>query len=173
TNRGCTTLSSMGGAVSRCGRDFTIHATFVAIFVVSHLCIAPLVWADYWSGLDAYKRKDYALAVREWKVLADEGHAQAQVSLGWLYLNGRGVAQDYVLARKLFEKAAVQGQPQAQYNLAQLYHNGQGGAQDQAQACHWYEKAALQGSADAQVNLGTLYLNGRGCRQDDKEAAFW
>lgn len=100
--------------------------------------------------------------MHEWRALADEGHAQAQASLGWLYLNGRGVARDYAQARQFFEMAAAQGQAVAQYNLAQLYHNGQGGAQDFAQACHWYEKAAFQGSADAQVNLVHVALQRSG-----------
>ena len=143
------------------------------VLTVVALSLATPVWADYSSGLEAYKRGNYAVAAQEWRVLAEQGHAQAQVSLGWLHLHGRGVAQDSALARQLFEKAAVQGNMEAQYNLARLYYSGQGGKQDHAQACLWYEKAALQGSADAQVNLGTLYSNGLGCRKDDKEAVFW
>ncbi len=121
---------------------------------VSSGCLSTDVWADYSSGLDAYKRGDYAVAMHEWRALAEDGHAQAQTSLGWLYLNGRGVVRDYAQARQYFEQAAAQGQAVAQYNLAQLYHGGQGGPQDDVQACHWYEKAALQGNVDAQVNLG-------------------
>jgi TPR repeat protein len=127
---------------------------------MSMTCLSSGICADYSSGLDAYKAGNYAVAVQEWRALAEGGHAQAQVSLGWLYLTGRGVAQDDVVARQFFEKAAVQGNVEAQYNLARLYYSGQGGRQDYTQACLWYEKAALQGSADAQVNLGTLYSNG-------------
>ncbi|MBS0154306.1 MAG: sel1 repeat family protein [Nitrospira sp.] len=143
------------------------------VLAVMAFSLAAPAWADYSLGVEAYKRGNYAAAVQEWRVLAEAGHVQAQVSLGWLYLHGRGVAQDPVLARQLFEKAAAQGNMEAQYNLARLYYSGQGGRQDYTQACHWYEKAALQGSADAQVNLGTLYSNGLGCREDDKEAIFW
>jgi len=154
-------------------RGFLVRATVPIVLLMSLSCLSTGICADYSSGLDAYKRGVYAVAAQEWSVLAEGGHAQAQVSLGWLYLKGRGVSQDDVVARQLFEKAAVQGNVEAQYNLARLYYSGQGGKQDYAQACLWYEKAALQGSADAQVNLGTLYSNGLGCRKDDKEAVFW
>src|SRR2546427_2943265 len=83
------------------------------------VCLATPAWADYWAGVDAYNRGDYETALREWQPLAEGGHAQAQVNLGWLYVNGKGVPQDYATARQLFEKAAAQGQTEAQYNLAQ------------------------------------------------------
>ena len=155
------------------GEGFIMRATVSMTLVMSMSCFSTGICADYSSGLEAYKRKDYARAVQEWRALADAGHAQAQVNLGWLYLTGCGVTQDSVAARQFFEKAAVQGNVEAQYNLARLYYSGQGGKQDYAQACLWYEKAALQGSVDAQVNLGTLYSNGLGCRKDDKAAVFW
>ncbi len=139
-------------------RGFLMRATVPIVLLMALSCLSTGICADYSAGLDAYKRGNYAVAVQEWRGLAEAGHAQTQVSLGWLYLKGRGVSQDDVAARQLFEKAAVQGNVEAQYNLARLYYSGQGGKQDYAQACLWYEKAALQGSADAQVNLGTFDL---------------
>lgn len=173
TNSDRTTSWSEARLRHRFTKASQMRMTSLHVLVMSVLPLVTPAWADYSAGLSAYTRGDYALAVREWRALADEGHAQAQVSLGWLYLNGRGVTQDYVLARQLFVKAAEHGQIEAQYNLARLYYGGQGGSQDYVQACHWYEKAALQGSVEAQVNLGTLYSNGLGCRKDDAEAVFW
>ena len=37
--------------------------------------------ADFEKGLDAYKNKDYATALREWKPLAEQGNARAQFNL--------------------------------------------------------------------------------------------
>ena len=34
------------------------------------------------EGVDAYKRKDYATALKEWKPLAEQGDAGAQFRLG-------------------------------------------------------------------------------------------
>ncbi len=54
----------------------------------------------------AYDRGDYATALREWRPLAEQGHADAQFKLGVMYFNGRGVPQDYAQAHKWFNFAA-------------------------------------------------------------------
>ena len=47
------------------------------------------------AGLDTYEREDYATALSILQPLAEQGHAAAQSNLGFMYSNGRGVAQDY------------------------------------------------------------------------------
>jgi hypothetical protein len=66
--------------------------------------------------MDANNREDYAIALREWRPLAEQGDAFAQYNLGIPYRKGRGVQQDDVQARKWYEKAAAQGQAKAQFN---------------------------------------------------------
>ena len=39
-------------------------------------------WAGFDEGFAAYERADYATAMREWKPLADDGHANAQYHIG-------------------------------------------------------------------------------------------
>ena len=39
-------------------------------------------------------------------------HSAAMTNLGWLYENGKGVAQDYFKAAALYKKAAEKGQPE-------------------------------------------------------------
>ena len=92
----------------------------------------------------AYKHQDYATALEKWQTLAEVGNAEAQYSLGFLYLEGQGVPQDYGKACAWFEKAAAQGHAQAQYNLGVLYENGQGITRDYDKARAWYEKVAAQ-----------------------------
>ena len=41
--------------------------------------------ADLQKGQTAYDRGDYATALREWKPLAEQGNAEAQLYLGWMY----------------------------------------------------------------------------------------
>ena len=60
-------------------------------------------------GWDAYKNKDYATALREWKPLAERGFAPAQSLVGLMYEKGRGVPQDYKTAVKWYRLAAEQG----------------------------------------------------------------
>jgi len=49
---------------------------------------------------------EYATAVREYRPLAERGHAKAQFGLGLMYGNGEGVPQDYVQAHMWYNLAA-------------------------------------------------------------------
>ena len=42
----------------------------------------------------AARRGDYAAAIRLWRPLAEQGNANAQGSLGYMYEKGHGVLQD-------------------------------------------------------------------------------
>ncbi len=105
--------------------------------------------------------------------LAEEGDADAQVTLGWLYETGGGVPQDTGAAARWYRKSAAQDNALAQYALGELYVRGVGVAQDHAKAVEWYRKAAEQGNASAQFKLGTLYERGLGVAQDYAAAAEW
>ncbi len=85
---------------------------------------------------------EYATAVREYRPLAERGHAKAQFGLGLMYGNGEGVPQDYAEALQWYRKAAAQGHATAQYNLGLMYGNGEGVPQDYVQAHMWYNLAA-------------------------------
>ena len=100
---------------------------------------------DFASGVKAYDRGDYATALRIFRQLADQGAAEAQSYLGFIYDKGQGVGQDYKEAIKWYRKAADQGYARAQYNLGLMYLNGQGVPRDYVQAHMWYNLAAAQG----------------------------
>jgi len=51
------------------------------------------ILARYQVGWEAYRRGDVATALREWRPLAEQGHAPSQNGLGMLYQIGRGVPQ--------------------------------------------------------------------------------
>jgi len=61
------------------------------------------------KGLTAYKQGDYAAALKEWRPLAESGHAGAQYNLGFNYVQGKGVEKSLVEAYFWFELAARQG----------------------------------------------------------------
>ncbi len=61
--------------------------------------------------------------------LAQKGEAWAQVELGDVYHEGRGVARDEAQAVAWYYKAAVQGDTEGQTNLGDSYLDGQGVAQ--------------------------------------------
>ncbi|MFZ3322726.1 MAG: tetratricopeptide repeat protein [Usitatibacter sp.] len=116
---------------------------------------------------------DYAAAVSQYRSLADEGGAAAQVSLGNMYFYGRGVAADDDEAARWYRKAAEQGDAQGQAALGYLYKRGKGVQQDYAEAAQWLRKAAEQGYAYAEGLLGSLYADGRGVAHDDVAAIAW
>lgn len=152
-----------------------IALRFPITLALSIVCLATPARADFQAGNDAYNRKDYETALREWKPLAEQGNADAQYTLGAMYDKGKGVPQDYVQARQWYEQAAAQGHAKAQVNLGLLYDKGQGVPQDYGQARHWWEKAAAQGFAKAQYILGVLYHKGRsgGVQKDYVKAHMW
>lgn len=112
--------------------------------------------ADVKAGVDAWQARQYDVAVREWRPLAEQGDPDAQFNLGQAYKLGRGVPADLNLARSWYEKAAQQGHAQAQANLGLILF--QDGAR--AQAMPWIRKAADQGDPRAQYVLGTALFNG-------------
>src|SRR6185369_15612676 len=109
------------------------------------------------DAVAAAKRGDYTTALQLLRPLAEQGNAQAQGDLGWMYADGEGVAKDDTAAVLWYRKAAEQGLASAQHNLGWMYANGRGVAKDNATAVLWYRKAAEQGFARAQINLGAMY----------------
>lgn len=74
---------------------------------------------------------------------AEAGNALAQVGLGHLYLEGKGVPQDAVEAAKWFLKAAEQGDGDAQLSLGYIYFEGLGVSRDNVLAYKWFSLAEI------------------------------
>jgi peptidoglycan hydrolase-like protein with peptidoglycan-binding domain len=117
--------------------------------------------------------EDYKIAVKWYKLTAEQGHAPAQSNLGVLYDKGWGVPQDDKTAIKWYRLAAKQRDAAAQNNLGVLYEKGQGVPQDYKIAVKWYRLAAMKGYANAQSNLGLMYQYGEGVPKDDQTAVKW
>ncbi len=113
----------------------------------------------YYNGYGV--RKDYAEAVRCFRLAAEKGYAKAQNNLAICYYNGHGVKQDYSEAVKWYTLAANQGNANAQYNLGFCFSNGHGVQKNYTQAARWYALAAEQGVVSAQSKLADLYKAGR------------
>ena len=54
----------------------------IPILLFSLLLGVPSYSADFNKGWTAFNKGDYATALKEWKPLAEEGHAKAQYNLG-------------------------------------------------------------------------------------------
>ncbi len=87
-----------------------MRALRTAVVLVLALALpAPVLAADFQAGVEAAKRGDLATALKEWRPLAEEGHAEAQRHLGIMYYTGSGVTQDYAEAEKWYRLSAEQG----------------------------------------------------------------
>ncbi len=89
-------------------------ALIAALYAGFTLGLTAPAWAGFDEAVAAYKRGDYATAIREWRPLAEQGNAKAQFNLGVMYDRGLGVPQDYAEAVKWYRKAAEQGHAGAQ-----------------------------------------------------------
>jgi len=83
--------------------------------------------------------------------LADQGNAEAQMKLGFMYVAGEGIPQDYVEALKWFRLAADQGQANAQCFLGLMYFEGRGVPQNYVSDAAEYRQALTTKMTPAQV----------------------
>ena len=90
----------------------------LALSILAALPDTPLAAEQtFEEAVAAYERGDYATAIRGFRVHAEQGHVEAQVSLGAMYAIGLGVPQDDAETAKWYRKAAEQGHAKAQSRL--------------------------------------------------------
>ncbi len=77
-------------------------------------------WED---GMAAYSRGDYVPAVQVFRVMAEEGNAEAQMLLGVMYRKGQGVKRSSQRAFIWFARAATHGNPKARARLREVSQN--------------------------------------------------
>ncbi|XP_058535453.1 protein sel-1 homolog 2 isoform X2 [Ochotona princeps] len=107
-----------------------------------------------------------------YKLLAERGDVQIQVSLGQLHLIGRkGLDQDYYKALYYFLKAAKAGSANAMALIGKMYLEGNVAApQNNATAFKYFSMAASKGNAIGLHGLGLLYFYGKGVPVNYAEA---
>lgn len=77
----------------------TCAALFIFLFV-------PSAFADYQTGMEAYKKGDFSAAYSEFKALATSGDYKAQFYMGVMHQEGQGVEKDGVTALRWFRLSA-------------------------------------------------------------------
>ena len=80
---------------------------------------------------------------------AQNGDAEAQVSLGDLFYAGIDVVPNRSIAMKWYRLAAEQGNGDAQFNLGVTYYFGEGIVRDLVHSHMWFNIAASLGKTDA------------------------
>ena len=123
------------------------------LLLIIMVCTSGSFGADFEIGRKALNKGDYAVALKEWYPLAEQGDSRAQTFLGLMYTNGIGVPRNDAEAVRWFLLAANKGYAQAQYNLGLMYALGLSVSQDNTEAVKWYRLAAVQGYVKAETAL--------------------
>jgi TPR repeat protein len=76
------------------------------------------------TALEAYRSRDYATALTNFKALAQQNYPDVQVLLAHVYRNGEGTPVDHDEAAKWTRLAADNGHAEAQYILGLIYDDG-------------------------------------------------
>jgi len=149
-----------------------MNIKYFAMLIISILCLTA---CSEKGNMDVAKaaaeRKDYPAAIKEYTLLAEDGDAEAQYQLGWLYFSTQATRSEYraayAQAVKWYRKAADQGHMLAQLRLGQLYNQGLGVHEDHVKARYWYLKAADQGDVVSIGRLGDMYrYSSTGAKKD-------
>jgi TPR repeat protein len=130
------------------------------IAILAFVCVCASVLAEQ-TGFE------------ELMAAAEQGHANAQNSLGSLYQAGEGVTQDHVQALRWYQAAADNGLPQGIHNLAYMYDLGLGTEEDDVRALKLYNKAAEGGHVEAMFNIGLMYAFWTEVQRDYETACMW
>ena len=135
-----------------------LHAAMIFALLIEAIALQPRVASadQLTDALIRYAVHDYPQALAQLTELADQGNAQAQLTLGGMYSDGEGVAHDPGEAARWLGRAAEQGKAEAQFKLGMMYAAGDGVPQDDAAALHWLRQAAEQDVPHAVNAMGEL-----------------
>jgi uncharacterized protein len=172
--RGFGTVSELnaGNATKECAKNFAMYVRLILVLFLTATGINTAC-AGYDEGVRAYRAKDFAVALREFREADKQNHAGAQYYLGRMYLMWEGVRADYKQSVDFFRRSASQGNVNAQFYLGTLYYLGEGVSQDYAKAVEWYTKSATQGDPISQYYLGVMYASGESVSRDHIQSLVW
>ncbi len=122
------------------------HGLFMAFAVIACTCLAPFFTVSPARCADS---EDEDASIMENLLPAQQGDAQAQLFVGYLYETGQGVRQNYTKAAHWYRKAAEQGNAIAQIQLGNMYRLGKGVPQNYILAYMWFDISARGGNANA------------------------
>lgn len=139
---------------------------FLAFFTNS----VPAFAMNLVEAIEAYDNKQYKIAMKALKPIAEIGDSEAQYLVGAMYYYGNGVRKNINKAVKWYKLSAEQSHPKSQYSLGNKYRKGQGVRKDLSKAISLYKLSANQGYRKAQFNLGFSYFLGNGVKKDINKA---
>lgn len=144
------------------------------LFILLAFVFTPSLQAeddvDLLSGLEAYEKSDYELALKHFMISAENGNELSQNNLGWMYYHGQGTAKDYVKSFYWYKKAESSGEPLVLYMLGQSYLFGRGTDKNHTKAFEYYHKAYGKGLSVADLRVGLDCYFGISAEKNTKKA---
>lgn len=125
------------------------------------------------AGTMAARNRDFALALANFKPLAEQGDADAERAMGQLLMQNCTGLQDKPAGVEWLTKAAAAGNISARNQLGSAYLTGHGVALDDNKAFALFSQTAAAGNAVGEMELGYLYTAGRGVPQDRYQGLQW
>ena len=146
--------------------------------IVASVCLLAVVASardGYTEAYGAYRRGDFATALRLLQPLLEQKRADAQALLGIMKREGHGVPRDRDKAKIYYLSAQGERAHKTFYWLAEQYDNGAPLVPgDHSEALAWYAAAAEMGDQRAQLVLARAFRDGLyGVYPDPIAAAFW
>jgi hypothetical protein len=136
-------------------RAAVINADNRSVEATAPLANKPQQPDPFETAIDAIKRGDEDAALKILLPLAAQGNAQAQFSVGEIYLLFKNQDAD---ALKWFRQAADQGDASGMYFLGNMYNNGSGVRKNLVEAHKWYILAASQAGPRKKGEMDTLNM---------------
>ncbi len=125
------------------------------------------------AGTVAARNRDFALALANFKPLAEQGDVDAERAMGQLLMQNCTGIEDRPAGLQWLTKAAAAGNVPAKTLLGLAYLTGHGVPQDDNKAFAFFSQSAEAGNAVGEMQLGYLYLTGRGVPQDKYQGLQW
>jgi len=136
-----------------------MRACIFSILLLSAVLNNTSAASDIEDAVEAMRTGNFAEAYCIMRPLADDGDADAQYNIGWMYLNGYGLRVNDSLALDWWEKASAQGHTDANFSIGMLYSLGEGEVpKDSSKAIDYYLLAAKQGQEDAITILQSMMM---------------
>ncbi len=143
--------------------------SLLSIFIL-FLLSSPGWSLDLDDAVHAMREGNFAEAYCILRPHAEAGDAEAQYNIGWMYLNGYGLAINDSLALEWWQRAADQDHIDATFSMAMLYSLGEGQVKkDMNRAIDLYLIAAVDGHEDARLIIKSMLQRNDRAIRDRKQ----